>query len=262
MKAGAAVDIKSANSPLDFNHQPHTYSLIMTTTTRTPIVFGAGPGIGNHVAAEFASKDINHIILLSRNTQRLQKEDAPFVSAASKDVKVDILQIDLSDLASIPAVLKELDNLTTNESVEIIFFNAARIHPSPILSTPVQEIDEDLRTTTLSLYLIAQHFLPHLTSLSQSSASTSSPLKPALLVTNSALPHSPVPELLSLSLVKAAQRNMVQSLRLAFGEKGVHVGLVSVEGVVGMDEEVRNPKNIARRTVEFWERGEGLEVRI
>jgi NAD(P)-dependent dehydrogenase (short-subunit alcohol dehydrogenase family) len=119
-----------------------------------------------------------------------------------------------------------------------------------------------MQTPTLSLYLIAQHFLPHLASFSQSPTSTSSPLKPALLVTNSALPHSPVPDLLSLSLVKAAQKNMVQSLQLAFGEKGVHVGLVTVEGVVGVDEEVRNPKNIARRTVEFWEGKEGLEVRI
>jgi hypothetical protein len=59
------------------------------------------------------------------------------------------LQIDLSDLPSIPAVLRELDNLTTNDSVEIIFFNAARIHPSPILSTPVEEIDEDLRVRLL-----------------------------------------------------------------------------------------------------------------
>lgn len=112
-----------------------------------------------------------------------------------------------------------------------------------------------VQTTTLSLYLIAQHFLPHLSALK-------SPLKPALLVTNSALPHSPVPELLSLSLVKAAQRNMVQSLRMAFEGKGVHVGLISVEGQVGPDEEERNPKEIARRTVGFWEGAEGLEVKI
>jgi len=146
--------------------------------------------------------------------------------------------------------------MIASQSVEIFFFNAARIHPSPILTTPVDEIDQDLRTTTLSLYIVAQHFLPLLSKPRDSSSS----YRPALLVTNSALPHAPVPDLLSLSLVKAAQRNMVQSLRLAFEGKGVHVGLISVEGQVGPEEEVRNPREIARRTVGFW--GGGVEVRI
>jgi hypothetical protein len=89
-------------------------------------------------------------------------------------------------------------------------------------------------------------------------------LKPALLVTNSALPWDPVPQLLSLSLVKAAQRNMVQSFNRAFADRGVHVGLISVEGQVAPENKVLNPTTIAEKTVEFWERavvGE-LEVNV
>ncbi|KAF2823770.1 NAD(P)-binding protein [Ophiobolus disseminans] len=226
---------------------------------RTLILFGAGPGIGNHIAAAFASKGLHHIILLARNTQRLENSDARFVSQASPDVKVDTLHIDLADLPSIPGILEQIDSLTKDEDVEVVYFNAARIKSSEVLQADVGEIEEDLKTTTLSLYTIAQHFLPKLQSLAQSNTS----LKPSLLVTNSHLPWDPVPELLSLSLVKAAQRNMVQSLHRAFSGKGVQVGLVNVEGEVKEENKVRNPRVIAEMAVGFWESGkEGLEINV
>ncbi|KAF2128472.1 NAD(P)-binding protein [Dothidotthia symphoricarpi CBS 119687] len=227
--------------------------------TRTLILFGAGPGIGNHVAAEFASKGLTHIILLARNTHRLENEDAPFITKASPGVIVSTLPIDLADLSSLPAVLSKLDDLTAGEDVEVIFFNAARIKPSEVLDVSVAEIDEDFKTTTLSLYAISQHFLPKLQDRASNSA-----LKPALLVTSSHLPWDPVPQLVSLSLVKAAQRTMVIALNRAFGDKGVHVGVVSVEGQVGVENRVLNPKAIAERAVKFWEGGveAGIEVKI
>lgn len=222
------------------------------------IVFGAGPGIGNYTAAEFASKGINHVILLSRNAQRLQNEDAPFVAKGSSSVKVDTVRLDLSDLSSIPGVLKQLDDLTQGEDVEIVFFNAARIKMSEPLEVSVQEIEEDFRTTNLALYVVAQHYIPKLQSVAKSNKS----LKPALLVTNSHLPWDPVPQLLSLSLIKASQRNMVQNFNRAFTESGVHVGLVNVEGTVTPESKVLNPKTIAERVVAFWEGGEGLDLSI
>jgi len=226
--------------------------------TRTLVVFGAGPGIGNNTAAEFASKGIDHIILLARNTQRLQNEDAPFVTNHSNSVKVDTLPLDLANLDSIPDALKELDVLTEGEDIEVIFFNAARIKPSDTLGVDVKEIEEDFRTTNLALYLIAQHYIPKLQALAKSKKS----LKPALLVTNSHLPWDPVPQLLSLSLIKASQRNMVQSFNRAFTESGVHIGLINVEGVVRPENKVLNPKTIAERTVAFWEGGKGLDLSI
>lgn len=113
--------------------------------TGTLILFGAGPGIGDHVAAEFASKGFAHIVLLARNEQRLKNEDAPFVSQSSPKVKVDTVRIDLSALESIPSILQELDELTSGSEVEVVFFNAARIKPSEVLGVSVQEIDEDFK---------------------------------------------------------------------------------------------------------------------
>jgi short-subunit dehydrogenase len=226
--------------------------------TRTLIVFGAGPGIGNNVATQFASKGIEHIILLSRNTERLQNEDAPFVARSTSPVKVDTLRIDLADTNSIPDVLKQLDSMTEGEDVEVVFFNAARIKPSEVLGVSVEEIDEDFKTTNLALYIVAQHYIPKLQKLAKSNSAS----KPALLVTSSHLPWDPVPQLLSLSLVKASQKNMVESFNRAFADSGVHIGLIYVEGSVALENKVLNPKTIAEKTVAFWEGGEGVGIHI
>ncbi|OAL02463.1 NAD(P)-binding protein [Phaeosphaeriaceae sp. SRC1lsM3a] len=228
--------------------------------TRALIVFGAGPGIGNNTALAFAKKGIEHVILLARNTERLQSSDAPFVSKASNSVKVDTVRIDLADLDSIPSVLAQVDSLTQGEDVEVVFFNAARIKPSEVLGVSVDEIHEDFKTQSLALYIIAQHYIPKLQALAKSNSSA----KPALLVTSSHLPWDPAPPLLSLSLNKASQRNMVWSFHRAFSGSGVQIGLISVEGVVAPENKVRNPTTIAERTVAFWEEApkDKLQIQI
>jgi short-subunit dehydrogenase len=111
---------------------------------RTIVVFGSGPGIGVHVASEFATHGFSHIILLARNDSRLQEDKAFIAKAAgSSDVKIDILTVDLSNLESIPDVLKRIDELSSE--IEVVFFNAARIRASEPLSTPVEEIEEDFK---------------------------------------------------------------------------------------------------------------------
>ena len=118
---------------------------------RTLLLFGAGPGIGDNVAAAFASAGIEHIVLLGRNTERLSNQDAPFVRKAAPSVKVDTLTTDLSDLDSIPQVLNDLDNLTRGDDIEVVYYNAARIKPTdPVLDVGVQEINEDFRVSETS----------------------------------------------------------------------------------------------------------------
>lgn len=106
---------------------------------------------------------------------------------------------------------------------------------------------------------MSQHYLPRLSSLAPSSTA-----KPALLVTSSHLPWDPIPQLLSLSLVKAAQRTQIFALNRAYTEQGVHCGLVSVQGVVDPKNKVLSPKVIAERAVEFWQKGVegGAEVNL
>jgi short-subunit dehydrogenase len=116
------------------------------SASRTLVLFGSGPGIGNNVASEFVSHGFNHVILLARNETRLQ-DDAATVAKAGSNVKVDTIRLDLSKLDTIPAVLKKIDELA--KQVDVVFFNAARIQPSEPLATSVEEIDEDFRVGPL-----------------------------------------------------------------------------------------------------------------
>jgi hypothetical protein len=83
-------------------------------------------------------------------------------------------------------------------------------------------------------------------------------------VTSSHLPWDPIPQLLSLSLVKAAQRTQILALNRAYAEQGVHCGLISVQGVVDSKNKVLSPQVIAERALEFWQKGVegGAEVNL
>ncbi|KXT03266.1 hypothetical protein AC578_4755 [Pseudocercospora eumusae] len=209
------------------------------------VVLGSGPGIGISTAKLFAQKHFSKIALVSRNGERLEKERTEVVQAATEvdtDVQVYTFPTDLGDLTQLRQTLSKIGELGP---IGCVFFNAARIRPSEILATSVEEIEEDFRLTNIGLYVIAQWAIPLLRKGQTSS--------PSLIVTSSALPEDPIPVFLSLSAVKASQQNIVHSLRAVFG-KDVHIGVIKVAGPVSPDEENLNPTNIARQTVAFYER--------
>lgn len=101
-----------------------------------------------------------------------------------------------------------------------------------------------------ALYAVAQRYIPHLLSLAETANGT----KPAFIVTSSLLPKQPIPEVFALSLVKAAQRNLMQSLDMTYGGKGVHIGVINVAGEVSPENKERSPKRIAQVTWNWCER--------
>jgi hypothetical protein len=55
-------------------------------------------------------------------------------------------------------------------------------------------------------------------------------------------------------MTKSAQRNLVQSLAKTYTEEGVHVGIVTVGGIVRPQKEKLNPTYIASQTWEWFSR--------
>ncbi|OCK89697.1 uncharacterized protein K441DRAFT_734769 [Cenococcum geophilum 1.58] len=113
----------------------------------------------------------------------------------------------------------------------VCFFNAARIVLGGLLES-VETIEENFETTNIALYIVAQWAIPRLRALSASSAAA----KSSLLVTNSLLYANPIPQLFSLSLVKAAQCSLVMSLAKTFNSSGIHIALVTVGGAVAPEK--------------------------
>lgn len=237
-------------------------------TDRTILVLGAGPGIGRYVTSLFASKRYNNVVLIARRAESLRLEKKAVEAAVGNRANVKTYAVDTSNTADLVKALDDADK--TFGKPEVVFYNAARVLPSEFFVHPVEDIEYDLKVSpppscgslmarshlTISrqinvsaLYNISQRYMPHLVALAKSDASS----QPALIVTSSALPHNPIPQLFALSLVKAAQRNLVQSLSLMYTPEGVHVGVINVTGPVSHDHEQWNPPNIAKKTWEWFE---------
>lgn len=101
-----------------------------------------------------------------------------------------------------------------------------------------------------ALYTVAQREIPHLLEL----ANQDKKAFPSVVVTSSILPQHPVPQFFALSLVKASQRNLVQSLSLTYASQGIHLGLINVGGQVSPEHETWNPTNIAAKAWDWFDK--------
>jgi hypothetical protein len=69
-----------------------------------------------------------------------------------------------------------------------------------------------------------------------------------LLVTSSLLWKEPYPPFFTLSLVKASQRNLVQTLAATYPD--IHLALLNVGGIVSKEDKYLNPDAIAEQ---YWD---------
>ncbi|KAH7020757.1 uncharacterized protein B0I36DRAFT_25348 [Microdochium trichocladiopsis] len=233
----------------------------MATTTPSPTLYviGSGPGIGRAVAQLFSAKRYANVALFARNQEQLKNDSEAVMSSSNnnnKKVQVRTYPVDVTDSASLSKAL-DLAEQDLGKP-DCVFYNAARVLPSKLLEHDVGEIEYDFKINVSALYLVAQRYVPHLLDLAQQSPQSS---KPALIVTSSLLPKQPIPQVFALSLVKAAQRNLMQSLYMTYGGDkgggGVHIGVINVGGPVSPDSEERSPTRIAEVT---WQWLDGAQA--
>ncbi|RYP04083.1 hypothetical protein DL764_004677 [Monosporascus ibericus] len=210
------------------------------------VTIGAGPGIGRAVTSLFASKRYNNVALIGRRADQLSIEKSAIEEAVGPQAKVKIYALDVVDSA---ALSKALENIEAELGKPgCIFYNAARVLPSELLTHAVEDMEYDFKINVSALYVCAQRVIPRLLQLAKSETEA----MPALIVTSSMLPLNPIPQLFALSLVKAAQRNLMQSLSMAYASQGIHVGLINVGGPVSPTDKVWNPTNIAAKAWEWF----------
>ncbi|ETI26069.1 hypothetical protein G647_02846 [Cladophialophora carrionii CBS 160.54] len=213
--------------------------------TKLLVLVGTGPGIGLSTATLFASKGFD-IALLSRNAARLA-EDAQKVGAAGQGkVKVMSFPVDVSDHVLLKKTLGEVEQHMGKP--EVVVFNAARIAQTVIGETSEEDIIGDFKLMNIGQYVAASWALPLLEDVAEEPDTHAS-----FFLTSSGVSYDPVPFILSLSMMKAAQNNFLASLAKVAGPKGVHVGRIDINGVVSDEEEVRNAKHIAEQLWELYQ---------
>jgi len=209
-----------------------------SSNSQTLVVVGSGPGIGVSVATLFAKNKFNNVALISRDSTRIQQDRKTILEfiPSSREVEVKTWNVDITNTKDFKHVLSEVEKFG---DISCVHFNAAEVEPSDLVEFPEEEIVRDFMTTNIGLITTARWALPILSKASDT---------PSLLVTSSLLWADPFPMFFSLSMVKASQRNLVQSLQKTY--PGVHIALINVGGQVSRDDPYLNPNAIART---FWE---------
>lgn len=119
----------------------------MASSDRTLIVIGSGPGIGRSVAALFAKKRYNKVALVARRAEQLEIEKKELQKAAGDQINVKTFAV---DIVNRDAFLKVLDDAEAElGKPECIYFNAARVQPSQLLSHELKDIEYDLKVDIL-----------------------------------------------------------------------------------------------------------------
>lgn len=206
------------------------------------LVVGSGPGIGVNVAMVFAEQGFNKIVLMSRNSERLENEVTE-VKNAAPNVEVVASTIDLASKKSVTQGLEQAEKHLQSVKLECVLFNAARIGPSSLMDFTPEEVENDMHISVISLHMLAQWAIPQLVETAKDASA-----KPCFLVTSGGLAKNPRQTHFSLAMAKAAQYNYVWSLHKEYTPQGVHCALIVVQGLVKDTAEVTTPRHIAEVT--------------
>ncbi|KAK5996547.1 hypothetical protein PT974_01882 [Cladobotryum mycophilum] len=226
----------------------------MTSRTDRPlVVIGSGPGIGRHVALAFAAKRYNKVALVARNPAKLKQDQEAVEAVVPGKLTVKTYSANINDGQQLSDVLVQIEHdLGTPETV---FYNAAQVVPSKLLEVEEDYMVQEFKTTCTGVHVAAKWGIPLLQKLGETDPNS----RPTFLVTSSLLPADPIPDLFVLSMVKAAQKNMVQSMAKTWGHE-IHIGVLTVGGVVDPSFETLNPLNIASQAWKWFDQPKGQQT--
>lgn len=185
--------------------------------THSCIVVGAGPGIGAAVALAFAREGFN-LALISRHPQSLLALCTEIMWRTGRTAKT--YAADAADSAGLLAALSAAQSELG--PAEVLVYNAATLQRGTPLGLSKDQLLKDLAVNVGGALTAAQALAPAMRAQGGGS----------LLFTGGSLADAPSSKFASLSLGKAALKNLTHTLAQELGEQGIHVGMVTVQGFV------------------------------
>lgn len=181
------------------------------------LIVGAGPGIGMACAHTFAREGYD-IALVARRPERLTETAAEIQAKSGRTVR--LYQGDAGDETALIAAIAQVRQQMGDPEVAI--YNAAGAQLARPLALPVARAIDEFRTNVLGALVMAQQVAPAM----------SSARRGTILFTGGGFANEPAANYSSLSLGKAALRNLAYSLAQEMGHFGVHVATVTVYGFI------------------------------
>lgn len=212
--------------------------------SKTIIILGAGAGIGQSVARVFGTNGFQ-VALVGRTADKL----TGLVSElAHEGITAKGFAADITDIHSLSAAVQSIRQYGT---IQVVHYNAAAVRMVNILEESADTLIEDFKVNVAGLQTAVSQTIGDLTHN-----------KGAVLVTGGGFAMYPYPDFGSLSIGKAAIRNLAGSLNQALATKGVFVGTVTVQGIVSPEAEIHNPENIAKHFWELYTKRTDFEIQL
>lgn len=180
------------------------------------LVVGAGVGIGQAVALAFAREGYA-IALASRSIDKL-KALAPAVEKAGAPVR--LYAVDAGDEAALRGLFAQVRAELGDPAV--VVYNPAAHGIGKPTTLDSERLAADFRTNVTGALVCAQ----------QAASAMKDKGRGTILFTGGGFAHEPAANYASLSLTKAALRNLTFSLAQELGAHGIHVATVTVYGFV------------------------------
>ncbi|MFF2907612.1 SDR family NAD(P)-dependent oxidoreductase [Paenibacillus sp. NPDC057934] len=183
------------------------------------VIVGAGPGVSLHVAHKFGQNGF-HVVLAARNKIALEE----FTSQLREEgIAADYIIVDAGSTASIEAGFQTIKE--EYGSPELLIYNAAVIAGGKPSSLTSEVLAQHLQVDVVGALESTRQVLPDL--LAKKSGT--------ILFTGGGLSLFPSAQNASLSIGKAAVRNLALTLAEELKPEGIFVGTVTIAGTVKPD---------------------------
>jgi short-subunit dehydrogenase len=197
------------------------------------IIIGAGPGLSTGIAEKFGKEGFS-IGLVSRNAEKLTQQ------VSDLEVKGVSAYYATADAYNKDSLSKGIATLQSKMgTIQTLVYNAAALKMKNILDETSDELVEDLKISVANAFHSVKNLHLDLKAT-----------KGSVLLTGGYFAIEPNKLFGSLSLGKAALRNLAFQLNDALEEDEIYVGTVTINGYIQHSSKTHSPKILAEK---FWE---------
>jgi uncharacterized oxidoreductase len=176
----------------------------MKTSQNTILITGGSAGIGFEIAKQLSAKN-NHVIIIGRNQERLDK-------AAAQLQNVTAIKADVSNVAEIDALVTRLQN--DFPQLNVVINNAGAVQLNNLISGDIfEKAQAEMFTNYLAIVKLNEKLLPSLQQQPEA----------AIVNVSSIVAFAPSISLATYAATKAALHTYSRALRLALKDTSVKV---------------------------------------
>lgn len=196
------------------------------------IIIGAGTGLSLATARKFGKQGYK-VGLISRNKSNLE-----ILSKALSEASIENYY-ETADVSNPDELHIAINSINYHlQGVDILLYNAANLKKKNILEETVDTLTKDFQVNVIGLQL-SYNFLNN----------TLKKRKGAVFVSGGGFALHPSADYGSLSLGKAALRNLTYQLSQKANEDNIYVGLLTISGLISKESKTHSPELLADK---FW----------